>query len=278
MPLDLSTLSPKARSAYILIGRHWSSEDTLAQADKTLNAHGKYGGLVAKLGFPGKDALRLADARDELVAAGVQRAEVRGGKKVTSTAYLAALEAGRDARKGARAILEATRNALHESTTPEAEAGVTRIDAALSQTRSADDDDKIAQQLDVLRGALSDPNVAAEADERGGADAVPELKIAAANLRAAAAARPGTRGTPAETETLDVIDGIIVTLARSALKAARVAAKRQGMPAIVSAFELSALYPPRNDQAPADGTSQPAPTTGASATTPATEPTATPNG
>jgi hypothetical protein len=50
------------------------------------------------------------------------------------------------------------------------------------------------------------------------------------------------RGTLAETEKLDLIDGIIVSLVRMAQKAGDAAAKELGEPSIATAFELSVLY------------------------------------
>jgi len=50
------------------------------------------------------------------------------------------------------------------------------------------------------------------------------------------------RGTPEETAQLDLIDGIIVGLTRSAREAAVSAAKALGEPAIKAAFRLNQLY------------------------------------
>ncbi|MDI1480270.1 hypothetical protein [Polyangium sp. y55x31] len=45
-----------------------------------------------------------------------------------------------------------------------------------------------------------------------------------------------------ETETLDLIDGIIVSLTRTAREAADAAARELGEPALATAFELSTLH------------------------------------
>ena len=70
-------------------------------------------------------------------------------------------------------------------------------------------------------------------------------------LRASVAARAGSPGTPAETEQLDLLDGIIVALVRGARKAARAAAKRLGTPALTADFELTKLYGPKTAAKPA---------------------------
>jgi hypothetical protein len=272
MPLDLSVLAPDARASYIRLGRQWSSTDTLAQANQTLIAFAKHGADIAKHGFVAKDGQRLQDARDALVQAGVDRSDARGDKKVTGATYVESVATGKAVRDSARAILQGTRATLLDTGGTGAQAGVKTIDAALQQTRAADDDaEKLATQLDLLRGALSDANVTTEASGRGGTEAVADLKAAADALRAASAAHAGTPGTAAETEQLDVLDGIIVTLARNARKAGRAAAKRLGKPAIAADFELTKLYSPRHDatSTPTNGD------TGSTTTTSAAKPAAT---
>jgi hypothetical protein len=252
MPIDLTALSPKAREGYIRLGRRFSSPFTLAQANQTLKGLADHGSEVAKHGFVAEDTQRLTDARDGLLDAGVGRIEARGDKNVTSKTYLAAVETGRSTRLSARTVLENTRRVLHEKRDLTAEAAVTRVDTALQQTRTASRDAvKLAEQLDVLRDTLADPALAPEAQGRGGPQAVVDLQTAAATLRAAAVVRTGARGTPAETERLDLLDGIVVTFTRNARKAARAAAKRLGTPALAADFELTKLYAPRAEPAPA---------------------------
>lgn len=241
MALDLDKLSPQARAAYINLGRHFGSPDTIAQASRTLAGHAKFSAYLGKFGFAPRDAVRLAEARDALVAAGGDREGAVGVNKISRTTYARAVAGARAARNGGRAVLEAVRAELVEQGSVDAVVAVTRIDAALAQTRLGAEDDKLADQLDVLRAALGDATVAAEATDRGGPEAVADLVAAAPALRDAAKTRPAKPGTPAATEKLDLLDGIIVTLARRAHKAARVAAKRLGMPAIASEMDLSAL-------------------------------------
>jgi hypothetical protein len=68
-------------------------------------------------------------------------------------------------------------------------------------------------------------------------------------LRDAAKVKAEPRGTPVETETLDLIDGFIVSLSRAAREAAEAAARDLAEPAIVTAFELTALYKRRAKKA-----------------------------
>lgn len=252
MPIDLSALSPEASAAYILVGRQFGSPDTTAQANQTLKGLSTYAAELVQHGFAPEDGARLADARDALVAAGADRVGAVGDKKVTSATHGAALQEGKSRRESARSILENAQRSLVESGTAVAKLGAKVIIAALQQTRSVGaDGGKLAEQLDVLSGALADPNVAPAAAGRGGPAAVTALVAMAAELRASVAARAGSPGTPAETEQLDLLDGIIVALVRGARKAARAAAKRLGTPALTADFELTKLYGPKTAAKPA---------------------------
>ncbi len=246
MKIDLSTLSPKARAEYIRIGRQYGSTDTLAQANQTLTGLGKYAPELARHGFSLGDGARLRDARDGLEEAGVGRHEKVGARKVTNHAYVDALAHGKAKREDARSILDNAKRVLSESDQSSAVAGVNVIKAAFQQTRSAGaDGDKLAGQLDILRLTLGDPDVIGEVSGRGGLDAGVDLQVAADTLRAASKERAGAPGTPEETEQLNLLDGIIVGLVRGARKAARPAAKRLGMPALMADFELTKLYASR---------------------------------
>ena len=168
-------------------------------------------------------------------------------REVTNHAYVDALAHGKAKREDARAILDNGKRALRESNEASAEAGVNVIKVALEQTRSAGaDGDKLADQLDTLGTALGHPHVVAELAGRGGPEAAVELQVAAVALRAASKDRAGAPGTPAETEQLNLLDGIIVGLARGARKAARAASKRLGTPALAADFELTKLYASRS--------------------------------
>jgi hypothetical protein len=272
MSLNLATLSPKTRASYILIGRQFGSPDTLAQANQTLQGLSAHGVELVQHGFAQEDAERLHDARDALSAATVGRSEARGEKKVTNATYVAEMKAGKVTRGSARSVLTSARRALDEQGGADAEDAVKLIDATLAQTKTAGDEaGKLAEQHDMLRGTLASPAVAAAAEKRGGPQAVTNLEAGAAKLRAAAAGRAGAMGTPIKTEELDLLDGLIVTLARHARKAARSAATWLGKPALAADFELTKLYDTRSAapaKAPAAPAAAPAPKNGAPASPP----------
>ncbi|MDI1443376.1 hypothetical protein [Polyangium sp. 6x1] len=256
MPLDTATIAPKARQEYLRIGKQFGSTDTLNQANKTLEALHKYAPTLKNHGFNGADSARLSDARDALIAAGIGRAEVEGQRKLTNKGFVAALKEGKSVRETARSVLHAGRNDLEEKGD---EATANAIAVALDQTRAAQDDaEKLAVQLDTLRDVLKREGVTAVVHDRGGPDAIARLGIAADALRATAKEREG-QSTVAATEQLDLIDGIVVTLARSARKAARAAARETKQPALAAAFELTHLYGTRGErgQAPEEASGAP---------------------
>ncbi|HVK68620.1 MAG TPA: hypothetical protein VM694_29375 [Polyangium sp.] len=248
MPLDTTTLAPKAREEYLRIGKQFGSTDTLNQANKTLEALQKYGPALKHHGFNAADGARLSEARGALIDAGVGRAEVAGQRKLTNIGFVAALKEGKSARETARSILHTGRNTLEEKGN---EGAANLITVALDQTRASQDDaEKLAVQLDTLRDALQREDVTAVVGDRGGPEAVARLGQAAGTLRAAAKERAGA-STVAATEQLDLLDGIVVSLARSARKAARAAARETKQPALAAAFELTHLYGPRGDRSQA---------------------------
>lgn len=242
MAIDLDSIPAATRAQQIKLGRQYGSTDTLAQANQTLNALDVHGDAVATDGFIAEDTARLTDARDMLVAAGVGREVRRTAKKSTNALYTEAIAQGKKLRRQGRAILENVEGALAESAEPEGPA-VQRIKATLQSTHAAGDDaEALAQQLDLLVSTILFEGVKAEAGKRGGPEVVTALTAGAAKLRAADEQVATPAGTPAETQLLDHLDGIIIGLVRRARKAARSAGARLGNPAIAAAFELDKLY------------------------------------
>lgn len=252
MPIDLDALPSSVKREYIRLGRRYGSGDTVRQADLTLKAHVRHGAAIAPHGFVAEDALRLVEARDLLVAAGVLREGAVTAKKTTDSAFVEMLERGKTARHRARSILRVTRRVLAEASGADAESAVHEIDGVLDRTGAAGEDPRLlGEQLGTLRAALVRPVTAAAAAARGGADVVTEIDAAARALRDASAAEASTLGTPTETARIDLLDGIVVTLTREARGAARAAARATGIPAIADEFQLEALRPTRRKARPA---------------------------
>jgi hypothetical protein len=227
MTLDLNAISEGARKAYIAVGRNYGSHDTLKQADQTLAAYERHAALVEEQGFGPDDAGHLRDARDLLITAGVTREDARTDKKVTNIALLDAVHDGKNARTSAQSLLRRAHGTLRYETTPALSALGARVEAVLFSCRHSDDDaDRLATQLVQMKDALTEPTLAALLARRGGPSVVARLDTAITSLRAAARAHAPVPGTPVETARLDLIDGIIVRLARDARRAARATGRR----------------------------------------------------
>lgn len=242
MAFDITTIAPEARKEYIRIGRSYSAAVTLAQINKHLSALQTYGTELVQHGFSVADGQQATDARDALEAESSGRAGIQGVDQATTQAHRDALAAGRQERANARGVLGATAQALRRAGGEANVATATTIEGALRQTRISpkDDGEKLVDQLEVLRSTLALLAVAAAATDRGGPEAVAALTQAAARLRASNKAIAG-RGTLSATERMDLLEGLLVTLARSARKAAVAAAKRLGLPAVANEFALSDL-------------------------------------
>jgi len=244
MTLDLSSLSPQARLQCIRIGRRWSSEDTIAQADDVLKALEVHGATLANHGFSAEDAQRLAAVRNALDA------KVHGSSgdgdvppKVTSAAYLEAMREGKRVRKLARTVLASVEGIFAERRGTTAESALHRLITVLGETQSSGaDDEALVHQLELLQGALRDPDVGAEAVSRGGLLALREIESALAKLRAIAEPSPAASEELSAADECNLLDGIIVFLVRAARRAARIAATWTGNPELAQAFELTKLH------------------------------------
>lgn len=243
MPLDLESYPPEERKRLIELGRHFGSADTVAQAEQTLNALKKYENELRAEGFVAEDAEELREARERLLETGVLREDKEGEKKTTRKAYLDALKEGKALKLRARTILTNVQRRLAKQASEEARGAYREIETVLGQTRSAGADaNALAGQLDLLREVLESNIVAAAAAARGGAEVTALLSSLAPRLRDLSQAKAGPRGTPQETELIDLLDGIIIELVRDARRAARAASGTLGQPAIAKEFELNKLY------------------------------------
>jgi hypothetical protein len=253
MKIDLDKIPQPLRGKLIKLGEQFSSQDTLDQANQTLSAYKTNADALKGSGFAPQHAKELEAARDGLVEAGVGRQEARGRKKVTGKAYVDAMNGAQSARVNARAVLMGVKEDLEGSADAGAPAVERDVEAVLKQTRVAPDKaEPLAQQLAQLAGALKNKEIAAAATDQGGPEALAAAEGAIAALRKADQEDVGGRGTPVETETLDLLDGIIVRHVRRARRAAEAAARRLGNPALVEAFRLDKLYRSRAGGPPAE--------------------------
>jgi hypothetical protein len=240
----LSDMPAEERKRLVTMGKQYGSSDTLAQADQTLNALA-VPGQAAKLvdhGYGADDVEQLALARTSLEQAGGRQTAAQVSQKTTNQAHAADLASGKRLRKKALAVLENVEAGLRKKTSTQA--AVQAVAAVLEKTRSAGADARaLASQLELISGLFKDTAaVAAEAASKGGPKLVADLDAAVVSLRADAPTAHAPRGTPAETERMDLLDGLIIESTRRARKAARSASDESGEAALATAFDLDKLY------------------------------------
>lgn len=243
MSTDLSKINPTQRQKLIYLGQQFSSQDTLDQANQTLGACAAHANIIKAFGFGPKQIKDLEDARDSLQECGIGREAARGLKKANGLAYIQAMNKGESVRAWARTLLIHAADELTGTEVAEELQASKSVTSALAQSRVAGEKaEPLAQQLALLLDALKDPVIAAICADIGGPEAVSAAESAIQGLRTADHEDVGGRGTPAETATLDLLDGIIVNLVRKARRAAVAAAKETGNPGLVGAFRLDKLY------------------------------------
>jgi hypothetical protein len=242
----LAALPAEEKAQKIEIGQQYSSADVLDQADKTLNGLAIEGhtALLLDNGFSLKNGERLKVYRDALEQAGGRRDSAQAGKKTTNKAYQDALKSAKQTRQKAVSIFGSTLDDLRKIAGEEAKIASDSVAAVLTNTKSVGSDARsLAGQLEQLQKLIEgNKTIATAAAECGGTKLLVELTKQIQDLRVVSPTNKISRGTPQETERMDLLDGLIIELVRSARKAARSAAKETGQESIATAFELDSLY------------------------------------
>lgn len=242
MTFDPKTISPEAKSAFITLGKTFSSKDTLLQAQLTQNAYAIHGPALANHGYGPADAAELKDYMLALVSATVGRQDARAEKKSNGAAFEDAFQSARNLRARTMAVARNTKTALLKTGGPAEKAASVSIQSVLDVcAQSPTDGASLATQLEQWIPLLKDTTIANAALERGGPQTLAELESAVPALRLACTANSLSKGTPANTELMDLLDGLIVENCRAARRAARSASRELGEKAIAKTFELSAL-------------------------------------
>lgn len=233
-----SDVAPEEPERLRRIGKNYATEQTVAQLDRTISGIGTYRDVLAPAGVSPAIEAYLASIRESLLAARADRADAVTGKKVTNAAVLDAMFVGKAARFVAHGHLDTARFFLAVAGNKAA----VEIEKVLKATRSSGSD---PQELETQLTQLV--RVVANADVRGALEASAEpletqLNGAIAALNVARESKTSTRGTPEETDYLDMLDGLAVELCRRVRKMARAAAKQLRQPAIARELDLRELY------------------------------------
>lgn len=181
----------------------------------------------------------MREVRDLIAASLISRAAAKADTKTTNAALRDAVKVGKNARAASHAALTTARHALFEEGNTEL---ANRIDSLLAVTASSRADAVLlAQQLGNLGGLLTHAEVAPKlGDAAAGVQTM--VTTASSALDVALKSKGRVRGTPAETEQVNLLDGVAVIQLRTVRKAGRAAARALGRPDVATAFELHELY------------------------------------
>jgi hypothetical protein len=157
-----------------------------------------------------------------------------------------------------RGVLGTARNLLLEAGD---EDSAQMVQIALDETSRLRDEAKLPMQLETLLAMLEHPVVAPLVVRRGGPEIAARIRETLDKLTGVSADAAAASPVMAAAEQQNILDGIVVTLVRSANAAAQVAAKRLGMPSIAAAFALTHLERARRGSAPEEPAAPEAPGT-----------------
>jgi hypothetical protein len=243
MPLDIALMTPQAREYYLAIGIRYPTQNVLLQGDKTLQGLAKHAALLVDYGFALRDGERLAEACDRVQASVVGRAQAGSSRKLTGKNYRTACRKARIERRSVTSALSASVPELLER----GEEQVAQlVQTALDQTSNLASDAELPKQLQMLLDVLAHPVVAEVVVDRGGPIIATRVQTARTSLLDALRERAGQTPVSAAAEERDILEGVVVSLARSASAAARVAARSLGQPSIALDFKLTHLDASRN--------------------------------
>jgi hypothetical protein len=238
MALDLATISPEARRRYIRLGRRYQSPDVLAQAAQIVLALPEYGAVIARHGFGVEEQEQVVDAHGVLLEQQDSSNQAVAQHSITGQTYEDAIEKGKAVRQTTRT----TCKSIDKAATEKDDLEVSRVvRTALTQTSRLRRNKFLVDHLSILYTAIATPIVLPYVESRGGADLIGSLQSTRAVLRTAQNARAGHTPVTVASETCDLLDGLIVSLARSARDAAEAAARHLGQPSIAAAFKLNHL-------------------------------------
>ena len=171
-------------------------------------------------------------------AAGVTRTGAKADKKTTNAALLDAIRVGKNARISAHSLLAGARFTAELSGD---RATVNAIDAVLDATRRAGADAvALRDQLHALAKLLDNEGVRSRVPDAEALKTTLTTRADAIDIARQSRTRGG--GTPAETDLVNLLDGLGVGLCRIGRKAGRAASKETGDPAIADAVELDEIY------------------------------------
>lgn len=241
--MDVDAISSDSKVRYVRIGNAFSSERTLAQGLHTLVGWRAHGPVLSEYGFVEEDAQELEQVVGMLQAAGVGREGIIIEKKTNAVELLRLVKQGKNLRSRVRNLTTVIVERLGRAPNDDERALISKLEVTLDHTdTSGAEPQRLIDQLKLLRSSFDLALFAVAAVPRGGDGLRAQLDAFIPQLQTAADALDHGRGTPEATTRLNLLDGIIVELVRSARRAARAAARDLGRPELEQVFGLSELY------------------------------------
>lgn len=239
MKITLDKYTGARRAALIELGRAYASDALQTIADSFINALSLHAAKLPDVGYADEDNERLVALNTLSKAESAARPTIARDRTAARTTARAEVKAAKQLRLNARTKIEAALNAAQDDLSVDQ---IAPYEATLAQTSSAGADvPKLKLQLLSLADTIDLSTLKAKIKARGGADLPAKLRAQAAALDAAHAAAQVRTGTPEQTATLDLIDGLMIEQLRAIRRLARRAATHHGDPSIADAFSLAAL-------------------------------------
>lgn len=247
MAIDIDTMAPQAREYYLGVGRRYVTPHVVAQGEKTLRALARHAAVLEEQGFGADDVQDLVDGVDALRRHDTDRAQAAGSRKIIVQTSTDAVRRAKQWRKSARSILSAVLRVLRQTGD---EARIRPVQTVLRETRILGDELNLPRHMDMLQAVLVDPALTAMVSRRGGLLAQANYQIIHPVLVEALGDLAAQPAVTAAAERRDILDGVVVTLCRSARTAAKLAARALGQPSLAAEFALTHLKPGRTGTSP----------------------------
>lgn len=239
MSEDLSKIVGERREELRGQGVRVGSDVVQAVGQRFENALVTHGATLEDFGYVGRTGARLRSRVAQSVALTQARPEVARGKTSARAQAGAAHRAAKNTHRRYHAVIEAALGDVRDAVPEETWRGFKLV---LDQTRTVGASAQVlGRHMVSLAGLAEASELAAALTERKAGGAGAELRSAAASMAADVAAAKLERGTKAESEEIDVLDGLIIEDLRSIRKIARAAATDLGQQHIAEAFALPEL-------------------------------------
>jgi hypothetical protein len=241
--MDVNTVTGARRAKLIKMGKGWGSPQVKAQANMFLGSFKTHQTTLERHGLLSEDVVELAGWVAMYPEQQEEREDKQLGNKLTSRLLQSLMKEAESARRLGRLRLGEAEPRL-KAVEGEENKALQQVQEVLSKTarKPQDDPGALAAQLRLLAGALRLAEVLEIARRRGGEEALAGLERAEAALSEAVAEMEQRTSTKAQTEALDLLDGLIVERLREIGRVAKEAAKREGSPALAEAFQMKLLY------------------------------------